>query len=68
MLFKSRFIFRSKWFSFDDFEYYRLVQMTEEHYGKLMTDENGVIMVNIDFMNGWIKGGGDFLYYKILKM
>ena len=28
-----------------------------------MMNENGVIMVNIDFINGWIKGGGEFLYY-----
>ena len=42
---------------------YRFVQWTEEHYGKLMMNENGVIMVNIDFIKGWIKGGGDVLYY-----
>ena len=26
-------------------------------------NENGVIMVNIDFIEGWTKGGGDILYY-----
>ena len=28
-----------------------------------MKIENGVIVVNIDFINGWIKGGDEFLYY-----